>query len=91
MKALPIPEEGVHTVRAIPSILNALLEEENPSLCELCTWTNTFYNKSNLNLCLYTDDNILQIVNALHLSGLLYHRNIAKTDESIIRSDDDES
>ena len=85
---VPIPQEGVHTVRAIPSILNILLDDERPSLRKLCQWTNQFYNQVNFNIRLCIDSDILQIFNALHLSGLLKHSNMNEDDDITIGSGD---
>ena len=51
-------------------------------------WTNQCYNKVNFSLRLCIDGNILQIFNALHVSGLLKHRKINKGDVTIIGLDD---
>ena len=48
--AIPIPQKGIHTVRAVPQVINSLIKKENPSLCDLATWTNQYYEGNNLNI-----------------------------------------
>ena len=74
--AIPIPPGGVHTVRAVPTVINSLMDKECPSLHELATWTNQYYNCNHLNIRQIIDGDILQVLNGLHLSGLLVHENM---------------
>ena len=76
MHVIPIPPEGVHTVRAVPTIINALMDKEEPSLLDLATWANQYYNGNHLNIRQINDGDILQVLNGLHLSGLLEHENM---------------
>ena len=48
--AIPIPQKGIHTVRAVPQVINSLIKKEDPSLCDLTTWTNQYYEDNNLNI-----------------------------------------
>ena len=87
---VPIPPEGVHTVKAILSILNSLIDKEDPSLHDLCQWTNQFYNQNNSDIRQFIDGNIFRVLNGLHLSGLLQHDNMCKENELLINSDEEE-
>ena len=76
MHAIPIPPEGVHTVRAVPTIINSLMDKEDRSLQDIATWANQYYNENHINLRQIIDDDILQVLNGIHLSGLLQHENM---------------
>ena len=88
--AIPIPPEGIHTVRAVPKIINSLIDKENPSLCDLATWTNQHYNSHHLNIRQIIDGDILQVLNAIHLSGLLVQGNRGGQSVSIPDTEDED-
>ena len=88
--AMPIPPGGVHIVRAVPMVLDSLINKEDPSLLELCTWTNQYYNMNNLNIRQIIDGDILQVLNGLHLSGLLQHENMGKENRTLSDSEGEE-
>ena len=74
--AIPIPQKGIHTVRAVPQVINSLLNKVDPSLRELTKWTNQYYEANNLNIRQIIDGDILQVLNGIHLSGLLLQMGI---------------
>ena len=47
---IPIPQKDIYTVRAVPQVINSLLNKVDPSLRELAKWTNQYYEASNLNI-----------------------------------------
>ena len=85
---IPIPPEDIHTVRAVPEIINSLIDKEKPSLCDLATWTNQHYNSHHLNIRQIIDGDILQVLNAIHLSGLLVQGNMGGRSVSIPDTED---
>ena len=87
---IPIPPAGVHTVKAIPSILYSLTNQRTPSLRNLCQWTNQFYNQKDFDIRQCIDGDILQVLNGLHLSGLLQHKKMCKKNEILTDTDDEE-
>ena len=88
--AIPIPPEGIHTVRAIPKIINSLIDKENPSLYDLATWTNQHYNGHHLNIRQIIDGDILQVLNGIHLSGLLVQGNMGGRSVSLLDTEEEE-
>ena len=76
MHTILIPPEGVHTVRAVPTIINSLMDKEDPSLHDIATWANQYYNENHINLRQIIDGDILQALNGIHLSGLLQDENM---------------
>ena len=77
-------------VKAVPLIVYSLTTQRTPSLRNLCTWTNQFYNQNNLDLRQLIDGDILQVLNGLHLSGLLQHEKMCKKNEILTDTDDEE-
>ena len=77
-------------VKAIRLILNSLINKVDPSLRNLCRWTNQFYNLNNSNIRQFIDGDILQVLNGLHLSGLLQHENMCNENELLTDSDEEE-
>ena len=71
MHEMAIPKDGVHTARAVPQVIDYLRNKEDPSLCTLAQWANQYYESSNLNLRQIIDGDLLQVLNAIHISGLL--------------------
>merc|ERR1712051_889770 len=55
---IPIPKEGIHTVRAVPQVIRSLINKKDPSLCVIAKWTNQYYESNNLNIQLIIDGDI---------------------------------
>ena len=68
---ISIPQSSIHTVRAVPEVINSLIDKEKPSLYDLATWMNQYYKGNKLNIRQIIDGNILQVLNSIHLRGLL--------------------
>ena len=77
-------------VKAIPSILNSLTNQVTPSLRDLCHWANQFYNSNNFDIRQFIDNDILQVRNRLHLSGLPQQKNMCNKNELLTETDDEE-
>ena len=84
-----IPKEGIHTVRAVPQMIKSLINKKDPSLRLLAKWANQYYESNNLNIRLIIDGDILQVLNGVHLSGLLLQ--IGKVEEVVSISDADDN
>ena len=68
---LSTPKDNVHTVRAVPQVINDLENKDNPSLSTLAGWAYEYYEKSNLNIRQIIDGDLLQVLHAICISGLL--------------------
>ena len=71
--AIPIPPGGVHTVRAVSTVLDSLINKEDPTLLKLSTWTNQYYNMNNLNIRQIINGDILQVLNSISMRRFLAH------------------
>ena len=100
MHKMAIPEDGVHTVRAVPQVINLLRNKEDPSLCTLAQWANQYYELSDLNIQQIIDGDLLQVLNAIHISGLLQQMgedcevvsvSESDNDQDLDKAEDDES
>ena len=65
------PNENVHTVRAVPQVINDLENEDNPSLSTLAGWAYEYYQTNDLNIRQIIDGDLLQVLHAICISGLL--------------------
>ena len=88
--AIPIPPEGVHTVRAVPTIINSLMDKEDPSFHDISTWANQYYNDNHINIRQIIDGDILQVLNGIHLSGLLVQGNMGGRSVSLLDTEEDD-
>ena len=68
---LSTPERNVHTARAVPQVIKDLENADNPSLCTLAEWVHEYYETNHLNIRQITDGDLLQVFNAIFISGLL--------------------
>ena len=86
---IPISKEGIHTVRAVPQVISSLINKRDPSLGVLAKWTNQYYESNNLNIQQIIDGDILQVLNGIHLSGLL--QQMGEVEEVLSISDTDDN
>ena len=68
---LALPEENVHTSRAVPQVIKDLEGVHTPSLGELAKWVHEYYETHDLNIRQIIDGDLLQVFNAIFISGLL--------------------
>jgi len=83
------PKDNVHTVRAVPQVINDLENKDKTSLSTLARWAYEYYEKTNLNIRQIIDGDILQVLNGIHLSGLLLQ--IGEVEEVLSVSDTDDN
>ena len=92
------PEGNVHTARAVPQVIKDLEGVDSPSLGDLAEWVHEYYETCKLNIRQIIDGDLLQVFNAIFISGLLQQLGyvpevvrIRDSDsDSTIDSDDDE-
>ena len=87
---ISIPQSGIHTIRTVPDVINSLMDKEKPSLYDLATWTNQYYEGNNLNIRQIIDGDILQVLNSIHLSGLLVQMGMGGEIVTLPETEEDE-
>ena len=65
------PNENVHTVRAVPQVIKDLENADSPSLSTLAGWAHEYYRTNHLNIRQIIDGDLLQVLHAISVSGLL--------------------
>ena len=71
-------------------MIRSLVNKKDPSLCVLAKWANQYYESNNLNIRLIIDGNILQVLNGVHLSGLLFQIGEVEEVVSVSNADDNQ-
>ena len=68
---MSMPNENVHTVRAVPQVIKDLENADSPSLSTLAGWALEYYGTNHLNIRQIIDGDLLQVLHAIFVSGLL--------------------
>ena len=70
-------------------MIRSLINKKDPSLGVLAKWANQYYESNNLNIRQIINGDILQVLNGVHLSGLLLQ--IGEVEEVVSVSDADDN